>query len=289
MCGTALLLGSEGFLGGHVRRALDDGGWSVRAPRFGELDLLAADRRTMTPWLTEVSAVVNCAGLVAGTDEALRAGNVALPHRLIEHAGALCPTATIVHLGSLAEYGAGVGEPLRETDPPKPVSTYGSTKLEGTQVIAQAVREGAARGWVLRVSNPVGQGQPRTTLAGAVAAQIRSGERTIRTGRLDAARDFVSTRDIGRAVVAALTAPAGGSDGCIVNVSSGRATVVRDLVHLIIEEGGATAELVEENRTGSERSADTAIVADPALARTLFGWSAEDSLVDAVHDLLRDS
>ncbi|MGW8377462.1 NAD-dependent epimerase/dehydratase family protein [Streptomyces sp. ODS28] len=219
-----LVLGSSGFLGGHVERALRaaDG---VRVLSGGRspgaclrLDLATADPAKLAPQLRALGpdAVVNCAGTVGGDAATLAAVNARGPAVLCEALRRAAPAARLVHLGSAAEYGANDGRtPVPESAPAAPLGVYGATKLAGTLAVTGSGLDAV----VLRVFDPVGPGAPAPSLPGRLAVQLRralaaAGEgepvRAVRVGDLSAHRDFVDVRDVARAVVRAVLRGAGG-------------------------------------------------------------------------------
>ncbi|MGY0061559.1 NAD-dependent epimerase/dehydratase family protein [Streptomyces sp. LZ34] len=244
--------------------------------------------------------VVNAAGLAwGGAEEELGAANAGLVRGVVEAISQLAHRPRLVQLGTVHEYGpVAPGTAVTEGLPPAPVSAYGRTKLLGAQEVLRAARVGAVDGTVLRIANVYGPGAPRTSLLGAVAhhlaetARGRSAESALRLAPLDARRDFVDIRDVGQAVLAAATAPraarADATLGAVVNIGSGRATAVRELVDRMIELSGLGVPVVEEPGSRPEspgsrgglggpgspraaRSADWQLL-DISAARRLLGW-----------------
>ena len=109
---------------------------------------------------------------------------------------------------------------------------------------------------VLRVFNPVGRCSPSRTLPGRAARElaraIREDRDTIRLGALDTYRDYIDTRDVARAAIAA--SMRGASDATILNVGRGEATCSRDLVYSLAAIAGYQGTIVESG-DGSSRSA----------------------------------
>ena len=92
--GTILLLGAAGFIGQHIAFALRDAGYRVLASArntrrleamgFKTLQADLTDPKTHSPdfWrsqLTTCTHVINCAGLLTGSDAAFRAVHVTAP------------------------------------------------------------------------------------------------------------------------------------------------------------------------------------------------------------------
>lgn len=290
MVRRALLIGAAGFLGRHVREAVAADGWHVRpTSRAGRdpVDLSPAGFTRLAALLADwrPHAVINCAGAVSGDPAELIAANTTGPALLVRAMLAHAPWARLVHLGSAAEYGVCEPDtPITEAQLPRPVGVYGVSKLAGTQ----AVELGRAAGLdavVLRVFNPIGRGLPPSSLPGRLVAEFAgAGERgEIKTGPLDAVRDFVDARDVAGAVLAAITAATVATP--VLNVAGGRGVPVRALVDTLADIAGF-AGTIAESSNGSARSADVPWQeADiGAIARAL-DWRPRIGLRDCLSDL----
>lgn len=150
---AAFLTGGTGFLGWHVAKALLSEGFRVRALARGapsrrtgleelavELvpgDLSGAD---LSKALSGCDAVVHVAGLVkARTLADYRAVNVGGTEKLLAAGAAVCPAAQFVYVSSQAASGpARDGHAVKEGDPPRPVSWYGISKLEGERAVERS-------------------------------------------------------------------------------------------------------------------------------------------------------
>jgi NDP-hexose 4-ketoreductase len=243
-----LVFGATGFIGRHVQeRATGAEVVTVsRKPDASDvcLDLASAAPEDVCVLLdrTAPDAVINCLGVTRGDTTEMVAGNVVSVVNLVRalaatrHAG-----VRLVHLGSAAEYGVVPwGRSVSEATPPNPVGRYGFTKLAGTEIL----RTSWLNAVVLRVFNPVGPGLPATTLPGRVAAELRRPGAEIRVGSLVGYRDFVDVRDVADAAFAAACMP--GPLPRVLNVGSGRATPIREVVHTLVRISGADRPIVEE-------------------------------------------
>jgi nucleoside-diphosphate-sugar epimerase len=148
---TVFLTGGSGFVGSHVARAFLANGWRVRAlvrrpDRPGLLphavEIVQGDLREPAAYrghLTGCRAVVHCAALTRARSLAeFRRINVEGTRAIARAAAASCPDATFVHVSSQAAAGPSRnGTPVREADPPEPVSWYGRSKLEGELELAR--------------------------------------------------------------------------------------------------------------------------------------------------------
>ncbi|MGW2863797.1 NAD-dependent epimerase/dehydratase family protein [Streptomyces sp. NPDC001205] len=285
-----LVLGHSGYLGGHVARELR----ALPGVRFfgggrGPSADLDVDLATVGPGpLAErlfsfaPDAVVNCAGAVGPQSMALAEVNVRGPAVLCAALREAAPTARLVHFGSAAEYGpSGIGEHVTEQVAARPSTLYGATKLAGTLAVTSSGLDAV----VLRITNPVGPGAPPAGLPGRLARQLRdlAPRATVRLGDLSAHRDFVDVRDVAHAAV--LAATGGAPLPPVLNIGSGQAVPVRELVAELVRAAGFTGR-IEENAEGSARSADVPWqCSDPGAARTTLGWSPRYTLADSVSAL----
>ncbi|AYN43024.1 NAD(P)-dependent oxidoreductase [Streptomyces dangxiongensis] len=284
-----LVLGGTGYLGRHVAERLRalPGAHVVAAGRtasagFGvDLATDPPERLAKTLVTAAPDAVVNCAGATGGDAVTLAEVNARGPAVLCAALREAAPTARLVHLGSAAEYGPGTaGVPVTESAPACPVTPYGATKLAGTVAVTSAALDAV----VLRVGNPVGPGAPLASLPGRLVALLRSAgqdpEAVLRLGDLSAHRDFVDVRDVARAAESAVTAP--GPLPAVLNIGSGTAVPVRELVHGLARRAGFRGRM-EESTAGSARSAQVSWqCSDVSAAARALGWRPAHSLDDAL-------
>lgn len=287
-----LLFGATGFLGRHVReRAVGAEVVTVaRAESAADLrlDLASAAPVDVAMLLDDVEpdAVINCFGATRGDPADMVAGNVVAVSNLVRGLAATRHVGIrLVHLGSAAEYGSvPAGTPVTEATRPNPVGPYGLTKLAGTEIIRTSWLDAV----VLRVFNPVGPGLPASTLPGRVAAELRRPGGEIRVGSLAAFRDFVDVRDVADAAFAAACSP--GPLPAVLNVGSGRATSLRELVNGLVRISGSDRRVVESGAAGSERSTGVRWQQShiEAIGRAL-GWQPATGLATSLRDLWKEA
>jgi nucleoside-diphosphate-sugar epimerase len=145
----ALVTGATGFVGSHLAEALrsrgDDVTALVRSPAKaaalrplgvrvvrGDLD----DHDSLARAVEGQDVVFHVAGLVAARDEAefLRCNRDGTANLVA--AAARAQVSRLVYVSSMAAGGpAERGRPLAGTEPPRPVTAYGRSKLEGEAVV----------------------------------------------------------------------------------------------------------------------------------------------------------
>jgi nucleoside-diphosphate-sugar epimerase len=274
-----LLFGASGFVGRHVREALE------RDPRVSDVDSPGRDRHDLlrddVAALTRLVAqsapdvVINCTGRLTGTAEELLQANAMVTGKLIDAVSAVAPGIRLVRLGSAAEYGpVRGGRGVNEEDRTNPVSEYGISHLAGTQLMKLASGAGRIDGAVMRVFNPIGPGMHEENLLGRASAALRHAlrfdEPQIVLGRLDAARDFVDVRDLATAVVAAGLAPV--LPKRVFNVGSGKAVTAREAVHVLARTARFTGDIREIGEGPARSAAVNWIQADIDRAALVLGW-----------------
>jgi GDP-4-dehydro-6-deoxy-D-mannose reductase len=150
-----------------------------------------------------------------------------------------CP---ILLTGTSAEYGMVSTEdlPILEDFPPRPYNHYGISKLAQTLAGFSASREGLPV-VVVRPFNIIGPGMPVHYVIQSFALQIAKilkGELppVIEVGNLKSSRDFVAVEDVVKVYWKLIRSPS--AYGEVVNVCTGRSTVIETLLTKLIELAG---------------------------------------------------
>lgn len=181
-----------------------------------------------------------------------------------------------IFAGTSAEYDWSAFAALNETYTPlRPQQLYGSCKLSAFWAIKSFFeQEGISWAWA-RFFNPFGPYEDRRRLIPKVCLNLLAGQ----TLDFDAAlsqRDFLHVEDVGSALAALAQSEVQGP----VNVASGEATSIRDLVL-------ALARLMQKvhmvNFSGIQEAAD-AVVADVSRLRAEVGWSPQRSFDDRLQE-----
>ena len=283
--GPVLVTGAGGFVGTHLLARAEESRIAASAATI-DLRSLEAVRRAIAE--SQAGAVVHLAsarkdgpgGLCAAlADDALMATN------LLAAVAELSPDAPVLVAGSAAQYGLGAPHRLPESAPLAPVGAYGAAKT--ALELACAGREAPRVAWA-RTFNLLGPGQRPDAPVAAWARQLVEVERgrgdTIRTGRLDAVRDFLDVRDAADAYLALLASAAAGP----VNVCSGDGLSLDEILDTMIALSPARPRV--ERDVALERSVDPPhVVGDPGRLHTLTGWEPRRTLEESLIDVLEES
>lgn len=283
--GPILLTGATGFVGGHVMRRGRDRGLPVVASSGDLRDpQVARDvvERTRPASVVHLAARPRAAGLAVWdllADEVRMAGN------LLRALDELAPGARVLIPGSAGQYGLAAATPVGEDAPTVPVSAYGAVKcaLEAA-CLNPALRGRSSVIWA-RSFNFLGPGQGLDAPVPAWARQIAEGESAgpvrLRTGDLSVVRDFLDVRDVADAFLALLESDVEG----VVNVGSGRAVTLQDVVDLLAANAAARVEV--ESDAALRRPLDPPlVVADVHRLHEVTAWRPRFDLQQSVADVL---
>jgi GDP-4-dehydro-6-deoxy-D-mannose reductase len=280
-----LVTGAQGFVGRHVVARGREQGLNVE---LAGCDLRASAAVAELVAVAEPAAVVHLAASprAPGVDPwHTLSEDLAMAGAVLAAVAAHAPDAPVLFAGSAAQYGMGLADPLRESDPLAPLSPYGAAKCVLERACTEAALNGGVRVIWARSFNHVGPGQgpdaPVAQWARQIAAAELDGGGTLRTGALDAVRDFLDVRDVADAYLALVRSPAEGA----VNVCSGEPTTLSLLAELVVER--ATVVIALERDPALERLVDPpVVVGDPGRLRALTGWAPRVELAASVGELL---
>ncbi len=254
-----LVTGCAGFIGCHTAEQLLDGGHEVvgiddldpyypRTIKKSNLESLRGRLRfqfverdlnevNLEQLLDGVDAVVHLAaqpGVRTSWGDSFSKylrNNVLATQRLLQYCAA-ARLRTVVFAGSSSVYGAAERLPVDETQPPAPISPYGTTKLWAEQLCeSYRIREGVpvVR---LRYFSVYGPRQRPDMLFHRIIRAALTGATLEIYGTGDQTRDFTYVGDVARANCLAIEK--GIREG-VMNIGSGRPQRILDAVHLVEE------------------------------------------------------
>lgn len=207
MIRSVAITGATGFIGRHVAADLSARGIAVtaivrpgsrhQAPPDSTVVRAPLDAAALREAFSGIDAVVHLAGVVAAVDARMFAAVNAEGTRAVASA-ARDAGARLIHVSSLAAAGpASASAPHREDDAPRPVTPYGSSKLDSERIVKATeglrwmiLRPGVVYGPTDRAVLPLFQAAERGMLP--------------LVGRPDAAYTFIHVDDVVRTIVSAV-------------------------------------------------------------------------------------
>lgn len=297
MTGRILVTGLSGFAGSHlaaaVARHLPDATLLPLGCDLEDMPAVAERVRLLRPdACLHLAAIAAIPVARAEPDRAWRinlGGTLTLARALREHV----PDAPLLFVSSADAYGASFrsGAALDERTPLAPMNIYGATKAAADLALGAMAAEGM-RAIRLRPFNHVGPGQGIDFAIPAFAQQIAliaAGRQApvLRTGNLDAERDFLDVRDVCDAYALCLKAAAGLDPGTILNIASGVPRRIGDVLEAMLSRAGLRVTV--ETDPARARPADIPrALGDAGRARALLGWSPRIDWNRTLEDVLTD-
>ncbi len=297
-----LVTGAAGFVGSHlVERLVRDGARTRAFVRYnsrdewghlddsdvrGDIDVIRGDIRDAS--LVDASVrgcdvVFHLAALIGipysydAPDSYVRT-NVGGTLNVLDSARRV--DCRVVVTSTSEVYGTAQRVPMDETHPLNPQSPYAATKVGADLLALSYHRSFGTRVAVLRPFNTYGPRQSARAVIPTIATQLVQGSQ-VRIGSLRPERDFTYVTDTVDAFVRLGRDDAG--VGQVLNVGTGVAVSIGDLVERIARVCGRTAEIVkDEERVRPEASEVERLVADAARARSVLGWAPSVALDDGL-------
>lgn len=303
------ITGAGGFVGGWLRRALagdvEAGTVRVLPTSAGGADGMDAlditDRRAVAAFIADrrPDVVVHLAAMAAPADarrDPARAwrvnvdGTLNLARAILDAS----PATRLVFAGSSEAYGASFnahGGRLDETAALEPMTPYAAGKAAADLALGQMARDGldCVR---FRPFNHTGPGQPPTYVVPAFASQVAAimrgkGPPTVRTGNLEAVRDFLDVRDVVRAYRMAALCRTPFADGPAINLATGTGRRIADILDMLI--GRADRPVTVETDPDRLRPSEVpTAIGEPGRAAAVFGWHPQIAFEQTVDDVLSD-
>lgn len=194
----------------------------------------------------------------------------------------------ILYVSSADVYGNSLNSILSELDSCKPINPYSSAKACSELMCQQYFHSYGIDVVIARPFNHTGPYQSTDFVCSDFAYQIASmtdkSEKKIFAGNIDVKRDFMDVRDVIEAYYKLLTH---GRSGEIYNVSSGRASSIREIITMLFNYAGITNyEIVKDPQ--KVRSNDVPVrIGDSTKILQHTGWKPRYLLDETIEDLYR--
>ena len=193
-------------------------------------------------------------------------------------AAAAAGARRLVYASSAAVYGNPARIPVSETEPPRPISEYGASKLAFEHYLGAYWARGLIEYAALRYANVYGPRQRSSGEAGVVSIftrQMIAGEPVTIFGDGSKTRDYVYVADVVEATVRA----AAGPSGVVANVGWGREVSDLELFRAVAAAAGYTG----KPTYAPDRRGDVArSCLDGAVAQRTWGWRPSVPVADGV-------
>lgn len=294
---SILVTGASGFVGAHLVPALAAAfpGAVLATPRLSveDYEQVAEIVRTAKPdacvHLAAVSAIASAQQTPEHTWAVNFHGTLNLAWALTRHA----PDCQLIFASSADAYGASFksGQPLGENAPLAPMNVYAETKAAADLLLGGMARQGL-RVVRARAFNHTGPGQSTRFVVPAFALQIARAaaglqEPVLNVGDIETWRDFSDVRDICAAYVACIGQRDALAPGTILNLASGTARRIGDVLTDLASLAGVAVEIrVDPARV--RRNDIPLACGDATLARSLLRWSPAIPWMQTLQDVLDD-
>ena len=300
-----LVTGASGFVGGHALPALRAAfpgarliaGVHERQPvgwdeRVGMADPVAAIREARPDAVLHLAAQSNVAASFADP-AATRAANLDAALALARAIMAEAPDCRLLFASTGEVYGLSFRDgPATEDAPLRPTNPYAEAKAAADTALGEMAAQGL-RVLRMRPLNHVGPGQSPGFVMTDFARQIalfqagRPEHAALRVGALDRWRDFSDVRDVCRAYGLALGRFDALPNGAALNIASGRARRVGDILADMLALAGVNPP-VEEAAAAMRPNEVIRVEGDATRAREWLGWAPVVPWEETIAAVLED-
>lgn len=297
---TVLVTGAAGFLGyalcrrllslGHEVVGYDNLSRGRRESVPSDVDLVEGDIRDQArfasvvadsrpDWLVHLAAMHFIPECVARPADTLAVNVEGTRHVLDASRGS--SVRSVVVASSAAVYAPSDGPCMEETTPLAPLEVYGESKVAAEELARGFFDDTGVPTTILRFFNAIGRHETNPHVVPHILTSLRTSD-AIELGNTAPRRDYIDTRDIADAIVAAA---AGASGLRTFNVGTGVAHSVDDVVSVLQRLLGRPISIVQDpsRLRATERML---LLADIGGIRAATGWAPTIGLDDTLADLI---
>lgn len=245
-----LVIGGNGFVGRHLVPALQDRGYRLRVLALPTEDTRWLEERGVVVYRGDICRPGTLVTPMRGIDRVVHlAGMMGVWRPMAQYYAVnvtgtenvcrivLAAKARLIHVSSWTVYGMGVGRPVHEDLPLRPMpEPYSITKAAGDRAVQRMITENHLRAVIIRPGTIFGPGDQLNF--GRTADRLRGGRRII-VGRGDNAVPFIYVTDVVQGLVLALENDT--AIGQSYNIANDRPLTQQQLMNAIAREIGTEA------------------------------------------------
>ncbi len=221
--------------------------------KFYELDLTDFSQVDSLIKKIQPEVIYNLAGSFTNNYEIDYKINVEIPRNLFDSVIINNLSTRILLIGSAAEYGEILKNPVSESDPLRPITVYGLTKVYQTQMMNYYFKVKKIDVLMARPFNLLSKGISKNLFIGRLYNQIELYQRgkiqKIQLGNLANKRDYISIHE---AVEMYRCIMDKGKSGEVYNVGSGKSIRMQELLIDILNSKGLTMDIIESKKFSSK-------------------------------------
>lgn len=307
---TALVTGADGFIGSHLTEQLVVLGahvrvlcWYDKDGSLGWLDDLEPEIRSaidvrlgdvrdaefVRSLCEDIHTVFHLAALISipYSYEAPRSfvdTNVTGTLNVLEACRA-AGVQRLVNTSTSEVYGTPDELPIRESHPLRGQSPYSASKIGADKLCEAYALSFDVPAVTLRPFNTYGPRQSLRAIIPTVLTQLMAGRQRIELGNLTPRRDFTFVSDTVEGFLRMASSDV--QPGEVIQLGTGEATSIVDLVEQCIDVVGVDAEVVQDpQRVRPEGSEVEVLLSDPSLAGERLGWKPTVGLRDGLEQVV---
>lgn len=191
----------------------------------------------------------------------------------------------VVNTSTSEVYGTAIYTPIDEKHPLQAQSPYSASKIAADKIAESYFCSYRLPIATIRPFNTFGPRQSARAIIPTIIIQLLSNRTKINVGNVEPIRDFTYVKDTVSGFIK--IAESSASIGEVINIGSGRAVTIKELIHLTMKYTGRKAKIhKEEQRIRPEKSEVMALICSNKKALELLDWRPNYSLEEGLRETI---
>lgn len=279
---TTIITGAFGFTGKYLVKAIQCKAISVSRPHKEKIephndvimcDLLDTLSVNSLIKKYQPKCIYHLAGSYTQNYDKDYDSNVVTTKNILNAVKEFSPKSRILLIGSAAEYGTLKNKdcPVNEESELKPFNVYGLTKIYQKSLMDYYINQFSLNILMARPFNLFGRNAPDSLFIGSLYKQIdlfKSGKiHKISLGNLESKRDYICVKDAVKHYIKIMEV---GKSGQVYNVGTGKPTLTKDFLKIILDEEGLDLSCIKPNDRPIKANDSSVVYADISKLQKLY-------------------